>query len=220
MFKKDYPTGTILKCSIKRLPFVYHYGIVLNEGNRILKIVHNAPKKNKYGGGINVDRIEDFLKSRTIDEIKFSKLTRGKIVSSVNKYVKVPFNLFYWNCEHYVTKVETGHAQSPQIRSAARNAAYLIVIILALTKNPLKMKKNTLIVLLAILVLTVGSYYTFKAIKKQNEQLPGTTPPTNTRPPVVSNPEPEPIVIEDPGIIAQGGFFDSDSNTVLQTQNQ
>lgn len=211
MEKKEYTTGTILKCSINSLPFIYHYGVILNEGNGILKVIHNAPIKNKYGGGINVDSLDKFLKTRKIDEAKPTKLTRKDILLSVNKYVKQPFNLITWNCEHYITKLQTGYAQSPQIRNGAKLSAYLVFILIAITKNPKKMNKNTIFTVLSILVAVIGLYFIYTSYYKKNKNVTGTNQPGDTTPAIQEPGQQNPalVVIDQPGTNPQGNYWDS-----------
>jgi hypothetical protein len=128
-------TGDLIKGRIKRLPFIFHYGYIL-ESPKGLYVVHNTPKKtNSRGGGINIDIFEDWIKTRELINYRQTKVTESELIEAIDKYSHIPFNLFHWNCEHFVTQVQYNKPSSQQLKSWLIASINLIFVVYTLRKR-------------------------------------------------------------------------------------
>ena len=151
--RRKYETGQVIKASVNKLPFINHYGIVFISDGQTL-VVHNTPnERNKYGGNIQLDSLEKFLSSRTIETVYQTKITREKILKEVDNSVSKPFNLFNWNCEHFVWKVWKGYPLSPQLINWMKYYAGGTFVVVSLI--PEKRTKRMLTVSSVILLIAV-----------------------------------------------------------------
>lgn len=131
-------TGFILKARIKKLPLFYHYGITIEEQEGI-KVIHNTPnKKNEFGGNIVVDDLKEWTKTRTIVRKIKTNVTRQQIEEAVSSYAAKPFNLFGWNCEHFIFKIKDGHPRSPQLSEWIYNSVLFGFFIFSALKKSKK----------------------------------------------------------------------------------
>jgi len=141
MQQNDYPTGTLLKASIKRLPFVYHYGIVLNEGNGIY-IAHNTPNEtNEHGGNVLIDDLDTWTGSRRIVEAKRTKLNANQIAEYIEKHKDKRFSLIFWNCEHFAFGLARNRRNSPQLMTWINNLLLFGMIAATIYQNSILKKR-------------------------------------------------------------------------------
>ena len=157
---KSFKTGTVIKATVNKFPLISHYGVVLKSGNGSVEIIHNTPnEKNKYGGNIQIDSIDKFLKSRTIDQVFQTKITREKIVKVMGENISRPFHLLSWNCEHFVFKVWKNVSYSPQIINWVKYYVGGSFALLSISRN----KKFNLIYKIVGVILII---YVFKEMLK------------------------------------------------------
>jgi hypothetical protein len=128
MQQHDYPTGTLLKILVQRMPNVYHYGIVLNEGNGMF-IVHNTPYRlNEHGGNVLIDDLNAFAGSCPIIEVKKTNLNAKIITAHIDRHKYDRFNFVFWNCEHFIFSLTRGRRYSPQLMSWINNLLLFAMI--------------------------------------------------------------------------------------------
>jgi hypothetical protein len=143
MHQNDYPTGTVLKASINRLPFVYHYGIVINEGYGIY-IAHNTPnEQNEYGGNVLIDELDTWTESRRIIEAKKTRINAQKIAAHIEKHKDKKFNLIFWNCEHFIFGLTKNRRTSPQLMTWINNLLLFAMIATTIYQNSILKKRLT-----------------------------------------------------------------------------
>lgn len=131
----DLKTGTLIKGRIKKLPFIYHYGFIIESPDGLL-VAHNTPNKtNSRGGGINIDHFEEWIKTRQLIDYQQTKLTKTDLCEGIDKYSHIPFNLFHWNCEHFVTQVQYEKASSSQLRQWLFASINIVFVIYTLRKR-------------------------------------------------------------------------------------
>jgi len=143
MEKENYTTGTVLKVSdsSKRLPFIFHYGIVLNEGNG-LHVAHNTPgKKNEHGGNIQIDTLKYWKRRRRIIEVTKTKLKTSQITNHIEQHKSKPFNIIFWNCEHFVFSLTKKRNYSPQLMFWVNIIVLFIIIATSIYKKT-RLKKR------------------------------------------------------------------------------
>lgn len=162
-FQKLSP-GTVLKASVNKFPLIKHYGIVLSNEDGKVKVIHNTPnKKNEYGGNIQIDTLEDFLKTRTFEQAIKTNVSREKIVKVVGENISRDFHLIKWNSETFVWKIWKGHQYSPQILNWSKYIAGGSLIGLSFVKDK---RKKRLMIFGLILIILVISYQMSKPLPK------------------------------------------------------
>jgi hypothetical protein len=90
----------VIEAKVKNLPFVYHYGILINVNGRPT-VLHNPAT-----GGITVEPLQDFIKTREVTRtngphyINKNQLDKNFIQSLNKKY-----HVLTYNCEDFVNDV-------------------------------------------------------------------------------------------------------------------
>ena len=108
MFK----TGDIITADIKSLPIVKHRAIVVtNELNEPL-FYHNTPtQKNKFGGNVICDNLQDFMVGRKIYRIEHTKIKKSDVLQVFEKCKHNKFNLLGFNCYDFVDEIKKLHSK-------------------------------------------------------------------------------------------------------------
>lgn len=141
----EFKTGDIIKASMNKYPFIYHYGIVINIKGEV-RIVHNYPnEKNKYGGSVLICTPEKFFATCKFIQIQRTNTSKERILNIVERYKARPFNLLVFNCEHFVFEIRDGTPSSPQVRQWIYNIISFLVIITTLLKKTLKSERFLLL---------------------------------------------------------------------------
>lgn len=108
-------TGDIITASIPLLPGIYHQGIIVDTGDQKL-VYHNTPTaRNDAGGNMIVEPLESWIRSRRIVDVQPTGLNADQIRSRSMQFQDKPFNLFTWNCEHFINGI-LGSSGSKQLR--------------------------------------------------------------------------------------------------------
>lgn len=156
--------GAVIKASVNKFPVIKHYGIVLSNENDIVSVVHNTPnQRNKYGGNIQVDSLDDFLKSRTIETVIQAKIPRDRIVKVVADNVGRKFHILAWNCETFVWKTWKGYPYSPQIITWTKYFAGISFLGISFVQDK---RKKRIFQALVILVVVLVAFNIAKPLKK------------------------------------------------------
>ncbi len=135
-----YQTGDIIKASMDKYPFIYHYGIVIVTNGKV-RIINNTPdEKNEYGGNIVSYSPEKFFTTRKLIHIYHTNITKERILKVVEQNKSRPFNLLTFNCEHFIYEIKDGTPSSPQVRYWLFNIVGFLLIITTLL-NKVKAKR-------------------------------------------------------------------------------
>ncbi len=111
----------------RRKGFVMHRGISLGDG----RVLHNTPFRGEHicteeefraGRRMYVANLEGHHRSQALRRVSYDAGSRR-------------YNLFTNNCEHTVSRMTTGRAHSPQLRSWAVGAGFAAVTFAA-TRHP------------------------------------------------------------------------------------
>jgi hypothetical protein len=107
-----YATGQIIKASVNDLPLIYHYGIVLIDGEQIY-VLHNSPDNVHM-----IDTLDNYLESREIIEIRNTHLNNlpiNYILNRFNEDCKQTYHVINYNCEHFIDCMLNEQHQSEQL---------------------------------------------------------------------------------------------------------
>jgi hypothetical protein len=118
-----YKSGQVIKGSPKIFPIIDHFGILIVENGNVF-VLHNTPFK-----GSITESLKEWEKSRFKIKIKDSKLI-GKSNSDIKKQFlkcKKDYNLFSYNCEHFIDCMEGKKQRSEQILLFAGSIAAFLV---------------------------------------------------------------------------------------------
>jgi len=113
--KNQFNTGDLITAKVADLPFIYHSGIVVKFGE-LVAVYHNSPGTvNNQGGNVVFEPLHEWLNGREIIAIQPTYLTADYIREQSEKLADKKFNVFGFNCEHYVYLLRDNYAQSPQL---------------------------------------------------------------------------------------------------------
>ncbi len=102
---------------------ITHYGIYVGGGY----VVHNHPD-----GGVETVTFERFANGRPVYiEARVPWAAQEAVRQAALNLIGTQFDLFNFNCEHFVTFVQTGKPESPQLRGAVVGVAVLGLLALA-----------------------------------------------------------------------------------------
>jgi hypothetical protein len=106
----------------RRKGIVMHKGLVLNDG----RILHNTPFKGEH-----VCSESEFRSGKRLHVSRQDAATRRRARRRAEPDSARSYNLFTNNCEHTVTRVAHGRAESPQLKSwvagiAVASAAFVL----------------------------------------------------------------------------------------------
>lgn len=90
--------GTVVRCYVKDLPFVYHYGIVADDTSGQKVVLHNTPDQ----GGTVITPLPEFLQGRQIINSFAGNFGSNSAIMQRFEQCRGNFNLFFYNCEHFV----------------------------------------------------------------------------------------------------------------------
>ena len=125
----NYKTGDILKGSINKYPFIYHYGVLLVKDGQVT-VIHNSPnEKNEHGGNVLRNDLQKWLKTRKIAHVQRANISEGLILKTADKYKSRPFNLFSFNCEHFIFEIRDGRPHSPQLIEVGYHILTIVMVI-------------------------------------------------------------------------------------------
>lgn len=123
-----YQSGNIIKARVNKFPFIYHYGILTDDGNRVAHFSPNG--KNDYGGSMFIDTVDDYLKTRTQVKVFPVNLNKIRVNETIVKYKEQKFNVLNNNCEHFVFEAASGQKISPQLDKFIKIIFIVIVCVL------------------------------------------------------------------------------------------
>jgi hypothetical protein len=110
-----FQTGDIITARIDLLPVIYHKGVILIKGPEIY-VCHNTPNKvNESGGNIVIEKLSDFIKSRTIVGLERTSITASELEQAIKANNTKQFDLINYNCEHFISSIK-GPTQSSQLK--------------------------------------------------------------------------------------------------------
>lgn len=143
MKQNELKTGYILEASINRIPFVYHYGIVLNTDNGIM-VVHNTPnEKNSLGGNLIIDDLDTWQQSRNITKVYRTNISENQLKQHIERHKSKRFHLILWNCEHFVFSLRDRTASSPQLVAWTHNILLFVGLAVSLANSKMIKKMIT-----------------------------------------------------------------------------
>lgn len=125
--KVVFKTGDIVKLKSDEYPMISHIGIVVVEDENNAFIYHNTPTMcNEYNGNIVCEPIKNWLNNRIVLSVQKSGLDKDMIIELSNDLATEPYDVFMWNCEHYISYLKNGVKKSPQI------AFFILLLVLFL----------------------------------------------------------------------------------------
>lgn len=108
-------TGDLIKTKADILPIIYHYGIIIKEGNETY-IIHNHPDKiNSKGGNTIKEPLEKWIKGKDIVSVEHTNLNVDDINELVNTLKNYKYDFINFNCEHFVNFAKNKDYVSPQV---------------------------------------------------------------------------------------------------------
>lgn len=125
-----FKAGDTLHVTSRGIPLVKHIGIITLD-SFMPYVWHNTPGMvNDSGGSVIREPLERFLTGRELIQLTGTGLDSDTIESRAVRLLDKPFDLFSFNCEHFVNSVVTGRAVSPQL-----NHWLLLAVVLFLIEN-------------------------------------------------------------------------------------
>lgn len=107
-------TGQLIKAKVNNIPFIYHYGIILQEAHETFGL-HNSPRQSSV-----IDTLDTWLETRTVESVQDTNLigqTNKTIINRFKTECKREYKLFSYNCEHFVDCMVDQELRSEQLRT-------------------------------------------------------------------------------------------------------
>jgi hypothetical protein len=122
---QQYKSGDVIIIRSDVMSSLQHSGIVFElEGKYFVS--HNTPYEvNNFGGSVCSKSLEGWLEGREVLEIVSTGISSVEIMNASYQMRFKKYDLLLFNCEHYVSIIESGQAVSVQV-----NRWLWIVIIL------------------------------------------------------------------------------------------
>lgn len=118
-----YMPGDVLS---RRKGFVMHKGVALGGG----RVLHNSPFRGEH-----VVSEHEFLDGKRLHVKRLATRDRMRALRAAESLEPRSYSLLSNNCEHTVTRVTKGRADSPQLRSWAAGIG-IGALAFALTRHP------------------------------------------------------------------------------------
>ena len=123
----EFKEGDVIRILGLNFPLIYHLGIVVNIDG-FLYVYHNSPgNKNVHGGSIVGEKLYDWLKGRKAIKVDSTGISKQDVLLYFEKYKYYTYNVFSFNCEHFVKLVTKGTAVGNQSQLWAVVAFYFIL---------------------------------------------------------------------------------------------
>lgn len=121
---KQFNKGDII--SVPKFPGVKHVGLVIGPN----QVAHCTPRK-----GTIISTLEDFSQGETITFVRRVKNMEVAVYNAIRMVARGrKYDLFFWNCEHFISKCEGENEISPQLRNAG-GVVSLLIIFLIITRR-------------------------------------------------------------------------------------
>lgn len=120
-------TGQLIKASVNRFPLLNHYGIILVDNGQV-KVLHNTPFRSSV-----IDDLHFWLSTRkliTVDDTELVNYSRDFILDRFNMVCKNRYNLFFYNCEHFIDCMLSREQRSEQLSMWLPFMALLVILVL------------------------------------------------------------------------------------------
>lgn len=113
-------TGRIYKVT-RNKGIAEHVGLLVEGWG----VFHNSP-----GKGEHVSSLQEFADGKEVRFFEVQGMEPFTVIARINKMLEAPqpYSPFY-NCEHTISKVLTGDAESPQLQNALAGLCLLMLVI-------------------------------------------------------------------------------------------
>ena len=109
-------TGDFVTARVEGWPFLFHRGIIIVEDDGEVWIYHNTPMlKNRLGGGVVKEKLEDWVDSRDIMSVESTDMTKEYIQEKSTELAGRTYDTVFFNCEVYAFGLKEGRQRSPQV---------------------------------------------------------------------------------------------------------
>jgi hypothetical protein len=123
-------TGDVITSKVKYLPFIYHYGIYLNDNNQGY-VMHHSWK------GSIIEPLNQFLIPRELVSVypsSLNELSNTELITQYNK-CKGRFDLVSYNCEHFVSRMQGLYPVSHQVTFWVVLIVFFVLMLVLLYKS-------------------------------------------------------------------------------------
>ena len=95
----------IIYTNCTNIPFCFHVAVTCMYNGKVF-VFHNTPTlKNKFGGNVVCQSIEDFLKDRKINKSRDCKINLNNILQNFDEVKYKKWDGYNFNCETYVNQL-------------------------------------------------------------------------------------------------------------------
>lgn len=122
MYLRGFQVGDKLRVPIAL--GVFHYGIYIGDDGYV---VHNDK-----GGGVRLVRFDEFAQGRPVEvEARVPWHAQAAARDEALRWIGTPYDIAQFNCEHFANLVQTGKAESAQVRNIVGLAILVGLVVLA-----------------------------------------------------------------------------------------
>lgn len=94
--------------------------------------------ENQIGHGVRYFPLHHFLMEGKLDRVEyynFDRPSQAEILNRVDDKIGTPYSIFRYNCEHFVSEVLEGVAESKQIKNGVVITGAIAFFLIALSAN-------------------------------------------------------------------------------------
>ncbi len=121
----------IIKVSGVRFPFIYHYGVYINDnGNQVVYHCQLA-KKNEKGGCIIETPFDEFMQGRKAINYFKTGLTKDEVLAKIDDIDDKKWTGLFFNCSDFtrrISKLSPIYTQKNYLIAALGLTAFLVLL--------------------------------------------------------------------------------------------
>jgi len=105
--------GYILTATSRFLPIIQHKGVLILK-DRCAFVLHNSPTlTNSVGGSVISESLADWVQNRNVTDVE--QIDIAGVDINLSKLKIRQYDLFGYNCEHFVCDLGSRPKRSPQL---------------------------------------------------------------------------------------------------------
>lgn len=127
---QDIKTGDVLSASGTTVPFISHVGIVVIDNEGIF-VYHVTPDLlNGFGGSLVRENLFAWLTPRRNIKVRSTGISADRIKQVFEELKYNKYNVFTFNCEHFVKYATEGMTGSKQVRAGVLGIVFAVLKIM------------------------------------------------------------------------------------------
>lgn len=128
-------TGDLVKLRADIMPIIYHYGVILRNGDEILIAHFQSDYFNSNGGSLVIEDFRNYIKGRNLVGVKTTNLKASQISKIIESLKSKRYHFVNSNCEHFISLISEKKHESKQVKTWAIGLTTVLLLVLLLKKK-------------------------------------------------------------------------------------